>query len=60
VQPFDQAVDEPIVTTSGNNQLLQSSDTPFNVHDAEIMKSSLDSLLIQELLPSMSVPPQIS
>jgi hypothetical protein len=57
VQPFDQAVNQPIVPSSGNNQ--QASSSTFDVHDAEIMKSSIDSLLIQDLMPSLSVPPQI-
>jgi hypothetical protein len=44
VQPFDQAVDQPIVTSSVNNQ--EASSSTFNVLDAEIMKSSLDTPLI--------------
>ena len=38
---------------------MQASSSTFNVHDAEIMKSSLDTPIIQELLPSLSVPAQI-
>ena len=57
MQPFDQAVNQPIVPSSGNNQ--QSSSSTFNINDAEIMKSSLDTTLIQDFLLSLSVPQQI-
>ena len=59
MQTFDQAVNVPILTTSGNNQLVQSSETPFNVNDAEFLLSSHEILLIRDQLPSLNDPAQI-